>query len=65
LLIAEYTRVNISLLDAVEQTANLRAGGTSDPSAAQTAHVPSEEEIARKNEVALRELSSMMGGLGT
>jgi hypothetical protein len=59
-------RVGVSMLDAVEQTSNFRAGGRSvETSVSSEPAVPSEAALARQNEAALRELGSMMGGLGT
>ncbi len=54
----------MSLLDAVEQTASMRAGGPTveEPG---TPPVQSEAELARQNERAIRELGAMMGGLGS
>lgn len=65
MLVEEYLRVGISLLDATEQTANLRAGGASvDPEVSSDPAVQSEAALARENEKALQELQAMMGGIG-
>lgn len=60
LLIEEYTRVGVSLLEAVDQTANMRAGGPSvqsEDGASVPANVPSDKD----NQRAMRELEAMMG----
>lgn len=67
MLIGEYLRVGISLQEAVDQTAHLRAGGTPSELEGEVVEpsVQSEAEVARQNEKALKELQMMMGGLGT
>ena len=51
--------------EAVEQTANLRAGGASVESKTGEPAVQSEAALAKQNEASVREVSAMMGGLGT
>jgi hypothetical protein len=50
------------MLDAVEQTANMRAGGPTVQPEPGT-QVQSEAALARENERAMRELQKMMGGV--
>ena len=63
LLIEEYTRVGISMLDALDQTSALRAGGTASESQPDTPAVQSEAALAKQNDAAMRELQRQMGGL--
>lgn len=61
MLIEEYVRVGVPLLDAIEQTANLRAGGAPAPLPAGAAPVLTEDDTVQQNEQALRELSTLLG----
>jgi len=49
------------LLEAIEDTANLRAGG---PTPEGTETLP-EADLSKQNEESMRQLQQMMGGLGT
>lgn len=57
--------MGISLLDAIEQTSAMRAGGSESASEPGTPKVQSEEALAQQNQQAMRELQRQMGGLGT
>ena len=51
------------MLDAVEQTANMRAGGPTVQPEPGSPQVQSEAALARENERAMRDLQKMMGGV--
>lgn len=53
------------MLEAVEQTSNLRARDPEVPADATGKPVPSESELAAQNQRAMRELQNLMGGLGS
>lgn len=53
--------MGMPLLEAIEQTEHMRAGGAAPPISEST----SEADLAKQNEASMRQLQQMMGGLGT
>lgn len=51
------------MLDALDQTSAMRAGGTTTASEPGTPAVQSEAALAKQNDAAMRELQRQMGGL--
>ena len=64
LLLEEYRTAGMSLHEAIDQTAHLRAGGSKEKESRES-QVPSEEQLVRQNQASMRELQQLMGGLGT
>lgn len=56
--------MGIPLLEAIEQTSGMRAGGAAPP-IEEGKPALSEADLAKQNEASMRELQQMMGGLGT
>lgn len=58
LLVEEYQRLGIGLMDAIDKTVQWRAGGDQEPPPP-----PSSEEVALQNDAALAQLQTLMAGV--
>jgi hypothetical protein len=66
ILVEEYQRLGIDLLTAIEKLGDFAAGTreTDGQSPTQEAVEPSERDVVRQNQLAMAELTKLMGGVG-